>query len=83
MNQPMQIPQWAEAALQKPSKFDATEFRLLREFFEKWVAFHAIKKDKAHRKQQEQGAAELLQAAKAIEGFRRPAIMNGAAHGTS
>lgn len=63
--------------MQKPSKFDATELRLLREFFEKWVTFHAVKKDRHHRKQQEQAAADLLQAAKAVEGFRRPAIMNG------
>ncbi len=48
------------------------EVYLLRDFFDKWEALHAIKRDKLHRNKQEQAAQSLVEAAYAVRHFRSP-----------
>lgn len=62
------VPQWAKAELDSPSV--AAELEVLREFFDCWEALHAIPHDKLHRKQLEQAAQRLTDAAQSVRSFR-------------
>ena len=62
------FPDWADEKLGKPSAtvFDRAELEMLREFYKRWEALHGITNDKLHRKQKEQAAQNLVEAAHAV-----------------
>lgn len=47
-------------SLQAPAPFDLAELQVLREFYKRWEALHAIPRDKMHRKKSEEAAAALV-----------------------
>lgn len=49
-----------------------TELELLREFYDAWLRFHAIKNDRIHRRTKELAAQEIVDANHAIQRFRKP-----------
>jgi hypothetical protein len=48
-----------------------TEIACLREFYNAWVEFHKITKNKQHRKQQEAAALRIAEARQAVVRFDR------------
>lgn len=49
-----------------------TELTLLREFYDTWLAFHAIANDRIHRRVKQAAAQEIVDANHAIQRFRQP-----------
>ena len=54
------VPEWAERELIRPSAFDKAELDVLRGFYTRWEALHAIANDKLHRTQKEEAAQNLV-----------------------
>lgn len=71
-------PAWAEFVLgskQDLKAHERAELDMLRAFFSRWEAFHAMPKDKLHRKQQEEAIQELYASAQAIRRLHDPVRM--------
>ena len=63
-------PAWAEEALKPVTQFDRTHYKALQEFYNAWLAYHSIQKDKAHKAEQFAAGEELLKRHNLISSMR-------------
>lgn len=57
------IPAWAETTLVHQPSHDKAELEVLREFYKRWEALHAIPPDKFNKKKREDAAQSLVEQA--------------------
>lgn len=76
------VPAWAEEALAPKAMpaHDKAELAMLRAFYERWEALHAMANDKMHRSQKEELAQKVVEAAMVIRSIREPRVSILKAH---
>lgn len=68
----MNIPDWAESALTKPSAFDQAELTILREFYTAWESLHANARQPMKKHKAEEAAVKMVEAAKVLRAMKHP-----------